>query len=61
MMVPTGSCNESENVFYPGNTGFTRGMMLCMKGGGEDVRANVKDEELPVHQPMSGSLPCAVQ
>lgn len=53
MMVPTGIWNESENIFWLGNTG--------MEGGDEDARTKVKDGGLPVHQPMSGSLPCAVQ
>lgn len=42
-------------------TDFSHGLTRCTEGGGEDGRTKVKDGELPVHQPMSGSPPCGAQ
>lgn len=33
-MVPSGSQNETENGFWPGNVGFSRGMTPCVEGVG---------------------------
>lgn len=60
-MVPTGSQHESESIFQPRNTGFSRGVALCMEGGDEDAWAKVKEGEMPADQPVSGSLPSALQ
>lgn len=33
-MVPSGSQNETENGFWPGNVGFSHGVTLCVEGVG---------------------------